>query len=45
MLGERELYLLIKPLINIERTVDLCVTDDKVLPIDERGQNGHKQLN
>jgi len=40
-----ELYLLIKSLINIERTVDLCVNDDKVLPIDERPQNGHKLLN
>ena len=27
-----------------ERTVDLCVSDDKVLPIDERPQNDHKPL-
>ena len=40
-----ELYLVIKSLINIERAVDLCVSDDKVLPIDERLQNGHKLLN
>jgi len=40
-----ELYLLIKSRINIERTVDLCVSDDKVLPIDERPQYGHKLLN
>jgi len=37
-----ELYLLIKSLINIERRIDLCVSDDKVLPIEERPQNGHK---
>ena len=43
--GECELYFLIKSLINIERTIDLRVTDDKVLPTDERLQNGHKQLN
>ena len=36
---------MIKSLINIERTVDLCVTDDKVLPTDERPRNGHKLLN
>ena len=40
-----ELYLWIKSLINIERTVDLFVSDDKEVPIDERLQNGHKQLN
>ena len=40
-----ELYLLIKSLINIERTVDLFVSDDKVVPIDERLQYGHKLLN
>jgi len=40
-----ELYLLIKSLINIERTVDLFVSDDKVLPIDKRLQYGHKLLN
>jgi len=33
--SELYMYLLIKPLINIERTVDLCVSDDKVLPIDQ----------
>jgi len=38
------LYLLIKSLINIERTVDLCVSNDKVLVIGERPQNGHKVL-
>jgi len=32
---------LIKSLINIERTVDVSVSDDK----DARPQNGHKLLN
>ena len=39
-----ELYFLIKTLINIERTVDLCVSDDKVLPIDSLVPRPHPFL-
>jgi len=40
-----ESSLLIRSLVNIERTVDLHASNNKALPIDERLQNGHKLLN